>query len=294
MLISASRGTSTASESIHNPEGFRKRIPRTYAGCKEDFTVLAFVEDFFVLSSRTQNMSTENRGILPQKLTRRQKATRAISAMAATGALWVGANKINREEDTNLYNRQSAYALQIDPPLTLIAEAEKSREVKGNVIYGPVRPNEDFLYGQEMAMKAGEEYLPGTEGAKNVKKAEGQSGVQASGFGEVSVLSNVPSGKLRIDTENPTVWQILADCETGDGQVGFPYYATWDSNGNFEGAFQFLNSTWKSLNEASGYEHAYQAPPEVQLKAAQELQERGGWGQWPDCTSRMNEQGFIK
>lgn len=102
-----------------------------------------------------------------------------------------------------------------------------------------------------------------------------------------------PLGKTPVEGDS-NVWTILADCETGDGQVGAPFYVTWGSNGDFEGAFQFLNSTWRSLNSAAGYDHAYQAPPEVQLRAAQELQVRGGWGQWPSCTQRMIAEGYIK
>lgn len=109
-----------------------------------------------------------------------------------------------------------------------------------------------------------------------------------------SVSPIIPSEKILVEIENPDIWTVLADCETGDGQVGPPFYVTWGSKGEFEGAFQFLNSTWKSLQASEGYEHAYDAPPAVQIKAAQELLARGGWPQWPSCSQRMIAAGYIK
>lgn len=89
------------------------------------------------------------------------------------------------------------------------------------------------------------------------------------------------------------VWTILADCETGDGQVGPPYSAVANYNGpsGFHGAFQFLPSTWSKLG--TGYTFAWQAPYEVQKAHAQKLQAVAGWGQWPSCTNRMKQKGYI-
>lgn len=89
------------------------------------------------------------------------------------------------------------------------------------------------------------------------------------------------------------VWTVLADCETGDGQVGPPYSIVWNYNGpsGFHGAFQFLPSTWSKMG--TGYAFAYQAPPEVQRNAAQRLLSLAGWGSWPSCTKRMKEKGYI-
>jgi len=73
------------------------------------------------------------------------------------------------------------------------------------------------------------------------------------------------------------VWARLRQCESGgryDINTGNGYY----------GAYQFLLSTWNRLGYP-GYPH--QAAPEVQDEAAQKLQARSGWGQWPACTRRM-------
>jgi hypothetical protein len=73
------------------------------------------------------------------------------------------------------------------------------------------------------------------------------------------------------------VWGRLRQCESGgryDINTGNGYY----------GAYQFLVSTWNRLGYP-GYPH--QAAPQVQDEAAQKLQARSGWGQWPACSRRI-------
>jgi hypothetical protein len=73
------------------------------------------------------------------------------------------------------------------------------------------------------------------------------------------------------------VWLELRDCESGDN------YATNTGNGYY-GAYQFLLSTWLDLG-FSGLPS--NAPPAEQDEAAQELQARSGWGQWPACAAEL-------
>jgi hypothetical protein len=70
-------------------------------------------------------------------------------------------------------------------------------------------------------------------------------------------------------------WAALARCESSmknDG--GAPYY----------GYFQFTVSTWQSVG-GTGYpnQHSYTE----QRKRAAILKNRSGWGQWPDCSSKL-------
>jgi hypothetical protein len=73
------------------------------------------------------------------------------------------------------------------------------------------------------------------------------------------------------------VWARLRHCESGGR------YDINTGNGYF-GAYQFLLSTWNRLGYP-GYPH--QASPAMQDEAAQKLQARSGWGQWPACSRRL-------
>jgi hypothetical protein len=72
-------------------------------------------------------------------------------------------------------------------------------------------------------------------------------------------------------------WSALRQCESSGN------YAENTGNGYY-GAYQFTAGTWAALG-LSGLPSA--APPAVQDQAAQELQARRGWGQWPSCARRL-------
>jgi hypothetical protein len=78
-------------------------------------------------------------------------------------------------------------------------------------------------------------------------------------------------------TSGTGVWARLRQCESGGN------YATDTGNGYF-GAYQFSETTWLGVGE-TGYPD--EAPPPVQDQAAQRLQARSGWGQWPACSRRL-------
>lgn len=71
-------------------------------------------------------------------------------------------------------------------------------------------------------------------------------------------------------------WAAIRQCESGGNYS--------DNTGNgYYGAYQFSASTWHSL----GYSGLpSDASPSVQDQAAQQLQARSGWGQWPVCSVR--------
>ncbi|HXX89791.1 MAG TPA: transglycosylase family protein [Acidimicrobiales bacterium] len=72
-------------------------------------------------------------------------------------------------------------------------------------------------------------------------------------------------------------WAGLRNCESHGN------YADDTGNGYY-GAYQFSASTWHSL----GYPGLpSDAPPALQDQAAQQLQARSGWGQWPACARSL-------
>jgi hypothetical protein len=83
-----------------------------------------------------------------------------------------------------------------------------------------------------------------------------------------STQGNTPAGG---------VWTELRACESGGN------YAE-DSGNGYYGAYQFALSTWEGLG-FSGLPS--DASPAVQDQAAEELQARYGWGQWPACAAEL-------
>jgi Transglycosylase-like domain len=70
------------------------------------------------------------------------------------------------------------------------------------------------------------------------------------------------------------VWAGLRRCESGGN------YAENTGNGYY-GAYQFSAATWHGLGLPG---LPSDAAPAVQDRAAQQLQARSGWGQWPSCS----------
>ncbi len=78
-------------------------------------------------------------------------------------------------------------------------------------------------------------------------------------------------------TPTTGAWAELRQCESGDN------YAIDTGNGYY-GAYQFSAATWHGL----GYPGLpNQASPAVQDQAAEQLQARSGWGQWPECAAKL-------
>jgi hypothetical protein len=72
-------------------------------------------------------------------------------------------------------------------------------------------------------------------------------------------------------------WAGLRRCESG-GNYGA------DTGNGYYGAYQFTLGTWTSL----GFRGLpSQASPAQQDQAAQELEARRGWSQWPSCARRL-------
>ncbi|MGH9068401.1 MAG: transglycosylase family protein, partial [Acidimicrobiales bacterium] len=69
----------------------------------------------------------------------------------------------------------------------------------------------------------------------------------------------------------------LRQCESGGN-----YSA--DTGNGYYGAYQFSAATWHGLGYAG---LPSQASPPTQDQAAARLQSRGGWSQWPACSSML-------
>jgi resuscitation-promoting factor RpfB len=88
---------------------------------------------------------------------------------------------------------------------------------------------------------------------------------------------NKSSGSSSSSTPSGSVWDKLAQCESG---------GNWSINtGNgYYGGLQFSLSTWRAYG-GSGMPH--QNSREEQIAIAKKLQADAGWGAWPACSSKL-------
>jgi hypothetical protein len=115
---------------------------------------------------------------------------------------------------------------------------------------------------------------------------------------------SVPTKETEAPTTTRTVWDELADCESGnwiDGGRSFqPGSARWDwaAPGSevppwgttlHHGGLQFHPDTWSWLAPQVGVTatHAYSASREDQIKVAEKTLEVQGWGAWPTCARKL-------
>ena len=87
------------------------------------------------------------------------------------------------------------------------------------------------------------------------------------------------SAKVKYSVSDPGggVWDKLAACESG---------GNWSINtGNgYYGGLQFTQSSWSAVGGSGSPASASKAE---QIKRAQILQSRQGWGAWPACSSKI-------
>ena len=102
--------------------------------------------------------------------------------------------------------------------------------------------------------------------------------VRAAAKAKASASRRTAAARPSRSAPRGDVWAALARCESGGNA------AARSANGLYTGAFQFSNATWQSLGySGSAAEHSYA----VQVEAAQRLQARSGWGQWPRCARKL-------
>lgn len=115
---------------------------------------------------------------------------------------------------------------------------------------------------------------PTTTSAPPAPTTTERQNVRAAAETEPVVAEAEPAVEEAVEPSGD-VWEQLAYCESGmTNDTGDPYW----------GYFQFSIPTWHGIGESGypsdyGYEH--------QKAAAQRLQARSGWGQWPGCSRQL-------
>lgn len=91
------------------------------------------------------------------------------------------------------------------------------------------------------------------------------------------VSSRTQEAQQPATVSSGSVWDSLAQCESG---------GRWNlSTGNgYYGGLQFSAGTWRAVG-GTGLPHQHSR--EEQIKRAEILLAKSGWGQWPSCTKKL-------
>ena len=93
-------------------------------------------------------------------------------------------------------------------------------------------------------------------------------------------------------TPQRTVWDDLADCETGEwidgGRDFVEGSARWQAvGGTYSGGLQFHPQTWDAYRDADAPADAHLASRAQQIVVAQRVLDEQGWGAWPACARKL-------
>ena len=101
---------------------------------------------------------------------------------------------------------------------------------------------------------------------------------RAAGLAAAGALLAAPFlGTSPASAADGATWDALAQCESGGN------WAINTGNGYY-GGLQFSLSSWRAVG-GSGYPH--QASKAEQIRRAEILLSRQGWGAWPACTRKL-------
>ena len=117
-----------------------------------------------------------------------------------------------------------------------------------------------------------------------------------------TLLSGVQDGETPTRSEDTavaqieqvelTVWDHLADCESGEWDRNsnpISGTANWHSteHGLYQGGLQFHPDTWDGFKPSGYPDEAYQANRNQQIRVAERVLEAQGWGAWPACSRKL-------
>jgi len=93
----------------------------------------------------------------------------------------------------------------------------------------------------------------------------------------MTIADLIPTSTPQIDVNGDTIWDALAQCESGGN------WSINTGNGYF-GGLQFSQGAWNSVG-GSGEPH--NASREEQISRGKLLQEKRGWGAWGLCAKKL-------
>ncbi|MET9295615.1 transglycosylase family protein [Streptomyces sp. NPDC003077] len=105
-----------------------------------------------------------------------------------------------------------------------------------------------------------------------------------SGFAALAVLAGAGTLTLvagdQAEARGGGIWTRLAVCESG---------GRWhiDTGNGFSGGLQFSHSTWRAFGGGAYARRAAHATRSQQIRIAERVLARQGWGAWPACSARL-------
>jgi LysM repeat protein len=132
----------------------------------------------------------------------------------------------------------------------------------------------DLVYpGQKLALPAKGEKVQHRPLPATLRLAT----LQRSGAGTGGGSGNAPAAPRSSGAVGGTVWDRLAQCESGGN------WAINTGNG-YSGGLQFTPGTWQANGGTGSPQNASRAE---QIRVAQRVQASQGWGAWPACSAKL-------
>ena len=167
-------------------------------------------------------------------------------------------------------HKQSKKIIKVKPGDYLAKIAKSHKSTAARIFYANKSiKNPDLIYpGQKLR-------IPGKGENLKVRNVPGNSQIAAQPESSAPATRSVAKSAPAV--ASGSIWDQIAACESG---------GNWSINtGNgYYGGLQFTLGSWQAVG-GSGYPH--QASRAEQIKRAEILQARQGWGAWPACTARL-------
>ncbi len=214
------------------------------------------------------------------------KLTTLVASIAAFSALAVVASTGSvHAEEANTQTTEQPKIVEVvkGDSLSKIAKANESTYVRIYDANVEVKDPDVIYPGQKVRIPKADEQLvsrgmpaeaPAPKPASKVQAKKPAAKKQAAA---PKKQATKPIASTAPAVANGSVWDRLAQCESGGN------WAINTGNGYY-GGLQFLPATWRGVG-GTGLPH--QNSREEQIKRAEILLARSGWGQWPACAKKL-------
>ncbi len=195
-------------------------------------------------------------------------ATTLVAALAVT--LFVSSASVSAAPSTNDKKSDKFVTVQAGDNLTAIAESNATTFERIYFANTEVADPDLIFPGQKLRVPTADEKLTAREIPANYVAVATPAPVYMTASARTSAA---PAPAV----SDGSVWDQLAACESG---------GNWSINtGNgYYGGLQFTQGSWTA---AGGSGSPQNASREEQIRVAQNLQARQGWGAWPACSARL-------